>query len=350
MSSEVLDRRTFIKALAATGAGTLGLAAACSTQPATGAASDTQSKEHIAAAAPVAQGTPTADEMDKMHEEGVTAFVNGVEANSKTFWPAPMPFTLDGDTKVFEITCKQVQWETAPGKTAPAMAYNGVVPGPEIRVTEGDKIRLVVRNEMSESTSIHCHGVIVPNNMDGVPYITQDPIKPGGTFTYEFVARNPGSHMYHSHHNAAEQVTKGLLGPFIIEPKDKSKQPAFDKEYTIILNDTGVGLTLNGKSFPATAPLTAKMGQKLLVRFMNEGLLDHPMHLHGLPMLRVANDGWPIPQPYLEDTVNIAPGQRKDVIIDCTEPGVWAFHCHILTHAESRHGMFGMVTALIIEA
>ena len=243
-----------------------------------------------------------------------------------------------------------MQWEIAPGQTLPAMAYNGVVPGQEIRVTEGDQVRVVVENEMTQSTAVHFHGCYVPNNMDGVPYITQPPIKPGESFTYEFVARNPGSHMYHSHHNAAEQVTKGLLGPFIIEPKDKRAEPASDKEYTIILNDTGIGLTLNGKSFPATAPLTAKKGQKLRVRFMNEGLLDHPMHLHGMPMLRVANDGWPIPQPYLEDTVNIAPGQRKDVIIDCSEPGVWAFHCHILTHAESRHGMFGMVTALIVEA
>jgi FtsP/CotA-like multicopper oxidase with cupredoxin domain len=82
---------------------------------------------------------------------------------------------------------------------------------------------------------------------------------------------------------------------------------------------------------------------------MNEGLLYHPMHLHGLPMLHFANDGWPMPQPYLVDTIDIAPGQRKDVIVECTEPGVWAFHCHILSHAESRHGMFGMVTALIIE-
>ena len=345
MSTEVVDRRSFIKALAATGAGTLGLAA-CSTQP---AQPDAQA-EHTVAAAPVTQGTPTADEMDKMHEEGVTAFVNGIEANSKTFWPAPMPFRMDGGTKVFEITCQEVQWEIAPGQTLPAMAYNGVVPGQEIRVTEGDQVRVVVENEMTQSTAVHFHGCYVPNNMDGVPYITQPPIKPGESFTYEFVARNPGSHMYHSHHNAAEQVTKGLLGPFIIEPKDKRAEPASDKEYTIILNDTGIGLTLNGKSFPATAPLTAKKGQKLRVRFMNEGLLDHPMHLHGMPMLRVANDGWPIPQPYLEDTVNIAPGQRKDVIIDCSEPGVWAFHCLILTHAESRHGMFGMVTALIVEA
>ena len=346
MSATAVDRRSFIKALAATGAGAAGLVAACST-PAQ--STPTVQAEHSESSAPVGQGKPTADEMDKLHEAGVTAFVNGVEENSKTFWPARMPFKMDGDTKVFEITCQDIEWETEPGTQIAAMAYNGVVPGQEIRVTEGDKVRVAVRNEMADSTAVHFHGCYVPNNMDGVPYITQPPIKTGESFTYEFVARNPGSHMYHSHHNAAEQVTKGLLGPFIIEPKDKSQEPAYDKEYIMILNDTGVGLTLNGKSFPATAPVMAKKGERVRIRYMNEGLLYHPMHLHGLPMLHVANDGWPVPQPYLIDTIDIAPGQRKDVIVECTEPGVWAFHCHILSHAESRHGMFGMVTALIIE-
>ena len=120
--------------------------------------------------------------------------------------------------------------------------------------------------------------------MDGVPFITQPPVKPGETFTYEFIARNPGSHMYHSHLNSAFQVTKGLLGAFIIEPKDKSAYPAFDKEYTMILDDGPLGYTLNGHGFPATEVLTANKGEKLLVRFMNEGLMIHPMHLHGMPM------------------------------------------------------------------
>jgi FtsP/CotA-like multicopper oxidase with cupredoxin domain len=109
------------------------------------------------------------------------------------------------------------------------------------------------------------------------------------------------------------------------------------------------GFTINGKGFPATEPLVAKLGQKLRIRYMNEGQLIHPMHLHGLPQLVIAKDGWPQPQPWLCDTLNIAPGERWDVIVDCTEAGVWAFHCHILSHAESDHGMFGMVTALIIQ-
>jgi FtsP/CotA-like multicopper oxidase with cupredoxin domain len=184
--------------------------------------------------------------------------------------------------------------------------------------------------------------------MDGVPFLTQPPIKPGATFTYEFTAKPFGSHMYHSHHNAAEQVTKGLLGPFIIEPKDKSKEPQYDSDYVVILNDANLGFTINGKGFPATAPIFAKKGEKVRIRFMNEGLMIHPWHLHGMAMLVFAQDGYPLPQPYYQDTINIAPGQRMDVLVDCQEPGAWAFHCHILTHAESAHGMFGMVSALVI--
>ncbi len=155
--------------------------------------------------------------------------------------------------------------------------------------------------------------------------------------------------MYHSHHNAADQVTRGLLGSFIIEPKDTSKEPAFDGDYTLILNDYNVGLTLNGKSFPATGAIVAKHGEKVRVRFMNEGLQIHPMHLHGYYMQVIAQDGALLPNPYLCDTLNVAPGQRFDVIVTADAPGVWAFHCHTRTHAESPYGMFGMVTALIVK-
>jgi len=208
-----------------------------------------------------------------------------------------------------------------------------------------------VTNHLPESTAVHWHGLLVPNNMDGVPFITQPPIKPGQTFTYEFPIRNgnAGSHMYHSHLNSADQVTKGLLGAFIIEPKDPGSRPAFDREYTLVLNDGPVGgYTLNGKGFPATQPVTAKKGERVLLRFMNEGLMIHPMHLHGMPMTVIAHDGYLVPQPYLCDTLNIAPGQRFEAIVEATELGVWAFNCHILRHAESAQGMFGMVTAMIV--
>jgi FtsP/CotA-like multicopper oxidase with cupredoxin domain len=156
--------------------------------------------------------------------------------------------------------------------------------------------------------------------------------------------------MYHSHHAADIQVPKGLLGAFIIEPKNRSKEPKVAQDVVMILNDALLGYTLNGKQFPATQPIVARRGDTIRVRFMNEGLLIHPMHLHGMPMRVIAKDGWPLPQSYLSDTLNIAPGERYDVLVRATEEGVWAFHCHILNHAESREGMHGMVTALIVKA
>jgi FtsP/CotA-like multicopper oxidase with cupredoxin domain len=122
-----------------------------------------------------------------------------------------------------------------------------------------------------------------------------------------------------------------------------------DVDYVMIINDGFHGYTLNGKDFPATEPIVAKMGQKVRIRFMNEGMMIHPMHLHGMHMTVIDKDGWAQPAPWRCDTLNVAPGERWDVIVNCNNPGVWAFHCHILTHAESAHGMFGMVTALIVE-
>jgi FtsP/CotA-like multicopper oxidase with cupredoxin domain len=304
----------------------------------------------IPQAAPATQSDdePTADEMDAMHEAGVKAFPAATEG----LGGQPLEFTMDGNVKVFDLVCQVVQWEVTPGNLVEAWTYNGVTPGPEIRVTEGDKVRVNVTNELPQSTAVHWHGLQVPNSQDGVPFITQPPIKPGQSFTYEFPIRegNAGAHMYHSHHNSAFQVTKGLLGAFIVEPKDPATRPAYDRDYTLVLNDGPIGgFSLNGKGFPATQPLMAKKGEKILIRYMNEGLMIHPMHLHGMPMTVFAQDGYLTPQPYMCDTLNIAPGQRFETIVEATEPGIWAFHCHILNHAESEHGMFGMVTALIVE-
>lgn len=288
-------------------------------------------------------------EMDEHHQEGVQIFLDGI-GNNPDFWLPPMEYTMDGDVKVFELTVSEIEWETEDGLSYPAFAYNGQVPGPTIRVTEGDRCRFVVTNEIpDQSTSIHWHGLFVPSDQDGVPFISQPPITPGETFTYEFVARNGGSHMYHSHHNSAEQVTRGLLGAFIIDPADTSREPEVDADYIIVLNDSALGFTINGKSFPYTQPIVARLGDRIRIRYMNEGLMIHPMHLHGMPQTVFAKDGWYLPVPYQCDTVNIAPGERYDVLVDCTEVGAWAFHCHILTHAEGPNGMFGMVTAMIVQ-
>jgi FtsP/CotA-like multicopper oxidase with cupredoxin domain len=357
-----MTRRDFLK-LAGLAAPALGLAAcgpslvmpAATSAKTTAAAAIATATAAATATMDMGGGTggattpvPAAEDMDAMHGAGVQTFLGNIGKNP-SFWGTPLEYRMEDGFKVFEVTCKQVQWETMPGTLIDAMTYNGIVPGPEIRVTQGDQVRIIVKNEMDQSTAVHFHGVQLPNNMDAVPFITQPPIKPGETFTYEFTAKNPGSHMYHSHHNAAEQVTKGLMGAFIIEPLDKSKEPQYDAEYTLTLNDTGIGFTLNGKGFPYTQPIIAKLGDRVWVRYMNEGLLIHPMHLHGLEQQVFAKDGWYLPQPYTCDTLSIAPGERYDTLITCHTAGAWAFHCHILTHAESAHGMFGMVTALVVQ-
>ncbi|MEP6691649.1 MAG: copper oxidase [Gemmatimonadaceae bacterium] len=299
----------------------------------------------MAAHPAVSAQTTAADQMDAMHEAGIKAFPAKTQGKGNQL----MAPAMDGKTKVFALTAKVIKWETAPGTIVDAWAYNGQVPGPQIRVKEGERVRIVLKNELPESTAIHFHGLMVPNDQDGVPFITQPLVKSGASYTYEFTVPNSGSHMYHSHHNSTKQVGMGLLGAFIVEPKTVRAVERADLDYVMILNDAAHGYTLNGKGFPATEPIVAKLGQRVRVRFMNEGIMIHPMHLHGMPMLVISKDGWPQPAPWMCDTLNIAPGERWDVIVHCTNPGTWAFHCHILPHAESEHGMFGMVTALIVQ-
>src|SRR5258708_14807975 len=312
MDNGVFNRRGFLKVTGAAGVALAGLAGVAARVKA----------EQSQPQAPIlpAQGMG-ADEMDAMDEQGVKAFIDGIGKNPD-FWGVTMPYTMDGPIKVFEITCTEGDWETTPGQTVSAMMYNGRVPGPIIRVNQGETARLKVTNQMTQSTAIHVHGLHMPNSMDGVPFITQPPIKPGKTFTYEFVAKNSGTHMYHSHHNSTEQVTRGLIGAFIIDPQDKSNEPQVSADYTLVLNDSGIGMTLNGKSFPSTQPILAKQGDRIRIRYMNQGLQIHPMHLHGMYPTVFMKDGAPIGVPYLVDTLLVGPGERYDVIVDCLDPRV----------------------------
>lgn len=263
--------------------------------------------------------------------------------------------------KEFTLTAEIVDWEVEPGKIVQAWTYNGVVPAPTIHVYSGDKVRVILKNDLPQTTSLHLHGIAVPNTMDGVDPYTESPTKPGETHVYEFTAKGiamgyPGVGIYHSHHNAQEQIPDGMFGAFLVDDvpipaKLQAKgYTTIDKEVNMVLNDAGViGLSLNGKSFPATEPYTLRVGQTMLVHYLNEGLTSHPMHLHQPTGWIVAKDGVPLDEPWPTDTVNVAPGERYSVLYMGMEPGVWAWHCHILTHAETPEGMRYMVTALIVE-
>jgi FtsP/CotA-like multicopper oxidase with cupredoxin domain len=351
LAQKKTSRRAFLRTASFTAAGTAALAAcgkaavvAAETTKAAPAATGASGGTMGAHDTVTGTAATAAEAMDAMHEKGIKAFPAKTEGKGNQLL-APR---VEKGVKIYDLTASVVQWEVEPGRKVEAWTYNGVVPAPQIRVREGDRVRINLKNNLPESTAIHFHGLELPNDQDGVPFITQPPVKPGASYTYEFTVPNAGSHMYHSHHNSAKQVGLGLLGAFIVEPRDKSNEPKVDLDYVMVLNDGMHGYTFNGKSFPATEPVVAKLGQKVRIRYMNEGMMIHPMHLHGMHQTVIAQDGWPLPAPYRCDTLNIAPGERYDVIVNCTNPGTWAFHCHILPHAESDHGMFGMVTALVV--
>lgn len=292
---------------------------------------------------------------DVSAKERVDRFLGGEWERVPGYGNQPIDFTLDGDVKVFNLTVDKISHAIdAVNPPLDALGYNGRWPGPVLRAVEGDKVRFTFRNNLDETTTVHFHGQRTPTKMDGVPFINQDPIVPGGSFTYEFIANPAGSHMYHSHHNATDQVGRGLLGAFVVDPKDPAER--YDRKYGVtqeviwISNDQLGGFTINGRGFPATQPIVAQLGEKVLVRYMNEGIMMHPWHLHGMPMYVVARDGWPLGSAsFFCDTLGVNPGERWDAIIDCDNPGPFAWHCHILPHAEGPDGMFGMVTALIVQ-
>ncbi|MBV8161452.1 MAG: multicopper oxidase domain-containing protein [Acidimicrobiia bacterium] len=292
--------------------------------------------------------TMTVDQMDAQMLASTKAF----PATTAGLGAQPLqPTVLADGTKSFDLTAEVVRWEVSPGHSVDAWTYNGTVPAPTIHVNPGDKVRVVLHNQLPESTAIHFHGIITPNAMDGVPGITQDVVKPGQSFTYSFTAQStPAVGMYHSHEDAVKQVPNGLAGAFLIGDEPLPAGVAVAQHQIMMLNDSGnLGLTINGKSFPATAPVVAHLGDWVEVQYMNEGQMIHPMHLHGLTQEVIAKDGYPLASPELEDTVTVAPGERYTVLIHADNPGTWAWHCHILSHAENDQGMFGMVTAMVVK-
>ncbi len=256
---------------------------------------------------------------------------------------APVVAGADG-VKEFRLTAAPLKWEVAPGQAKDGFAFNGSIPGPTIRVNQGDPIRIIVQNNLPEETVVHWHGMILPHSQDGVPPFTQHPIPPGGSFTYEFTAEAPGTHWYHSHIDG-DQVGKGLHGSLEVVPR--SGEYPVDRDYRLFVGDTNLGLVINGKTFPYTAPLRTKVGERVRIRLTATGEMQHPFHLHGQPFEVVAQDGFPLAQPQWMDTLLIATAQTFDIIAPALAPGPWVFHCHIFSHmhkAEGGHQMAGLVT------
>jgi FtsP/CotA-like multicopper oxidase with cupredoxin domain len=274
--------------------------------------------------------------------------------------------------KTFELVAQEVAVELQPGTTVTAWTYNGTMPGPEIRVTEGDLVRVTLKNELPTATTIHWHGVDVPNAMDGPAGLSQAPVEPGESFTYEFIATPGGTRWYHTHTDVSTQILLGLYGAFIVEPKEGL--PGIDRDYTYLLTEWDAELTpavalgqeprgprdqtlrggefgtdyflMNGKMHDAIPPIVVSEGDRVRIRLINAGNVPHPFHTHGHSFRIVATDGNPVPEgaQLVKDTVLVAPGERYDLEFEATNPGVWMVHCHIENHADN-----GMMTVIQYE-
>ena len=317
----------------------------------------------------------TPEEAEKLDTAMTTSFQPFVDQltsgklNTEGLGGQDMEFTIAPDgAKVFDVTAEIVDWEVSPGQIVKAWTYNGTVPAPTMRGEVGDRIRVVLTNNLPVSTDLHMHGMVLPNDQDGVSPITQDAIEPGETYTYEYVVTDPAIAMYHPHIHGMQTIPDGMWGSMIFSPKGGGGTSEYTipygktvsgktvpadlkvaQEHNMVLNDSGViGLSLNGKSFPGTQPYAMKQGEWMLVNYYNEGTMYHPMHLHQFPQLVVARDGIPLDQPYWADTVTVGPGERFTVLFQGALTGAWVWHCHILNHAEREEGMFGMVTAVAV--
>ena len=282
------------------------------------------------------------------------------------------PAANESSFREFTLTAEQIEWELQPGTTVTAWAYNGQIPGPTIRVDEGDLVKITLVNHLPTGTTLHSHGLQLPPEMDGPAGLNQAPIEPGGSFTYEFVAQPAGTRWYHSHTDVSTQVALGLYGAFIVDPREGGH--AYDRDFTYVLSEWDADLTpnvalgidppserdaalrggewgadwflMNGKVHDAIPPIVVTEGDEVLIRLINAGSMVHPFHTHGHSFRIVATDGNPVPEAaqLTKDTVLVAPGERYDIVFEANNPGVWMVHCHIENHAEN-----GMMTVIQYE-
>lgn len=284
------------------------------------------------------------------HPSKGTASVKKKPAGLPTSMESPdigdMPFTMDGGTKVFHLIAEQVKRKIVPWKTLDVWGYNGSCPGPTIQVQQGDRVRIRVENRLPESTSMHWHGLEVPIEQDGVPYVSQKPIAPGETYTYEFTVNQEGTFFYHAHSAMQEMI--GLIGMFIAHPRERHL-PDVDHDYGIVLQEWAVlpnnsvpntagmefnWLTLNGVAAPLTTPLIARLGSRVRLRFVNLGMDHHPIHLHGNQFVITGTEGGRAPEStwYPANTVLVGVAQARVVEFEAKYPGAWMIHCHLPHH------------------
>ena len=266
-----------------------------------------------------------------------------------------LPWKQNGDWKEFHLVAEPVVREIAPGMKAHLWGYNGQSPGPTIEAVEGDKVRIFVTNKLPEHTTIHWHGQRLPNGMDGVGGLVQPQIKAGQTFVYEFQLRRSGTFMYHPHADEMLQMAMGMMGFFVVHPKDPN-QNRVDRDFVFLLNayDIEPGAfvpkvntmldfnlwTFNSRAFPGIDHLVVRKDDRVRIRAGNLTMTNHPLHLHGHEFEVTCTDGgWTRPESrWPEVTVDVAVGQMRAIEFVANEPGDWAFHCHKSHHTMNAMG------------
>jgi FtsP/CotA-like multicopper oxidase with cupredoxin domain len=266
-------------------------------------------------------------------------------AQTERFGPKEAEVTQEDDYKVVHLTSSKFEWQFRDDQPpVEVWGYNEQIPGPTLRFKEGEKVRIYYRNDLDEPSTVHWHGLIVPNSMDGVGLLTQPAVMPGETFVYEFeVPTTPGTFMYHAHMNDMEQVSMGLSGAFIVDPRDGG-DGRFDQDRILLLNNIQGHYLVNGKEFPNIDPWLVRKNDVLRVRMINISPIEiHPMHFHGHFTKEIARDGTDLRSAEdgrVENTVLLAPGQTIDIEVKMNAPGkgAWIFHCHVLSHVMGPDG------------
>jgi FtsP/CotA-like multicopper oxidase with cupredoxin domain len=266
-----------------------------------------------------------------------------------------LPHRMNGDWKEFHLVAEPVIREIAPGMVANLWGYNGQSPGPTIEAVEGDKVRIFVTNKLPETTAVHWHGQRLPNGMDGVGGLTQPHIPPGKTFVYEFQLRRSGTFMYHPHSDEMVQMAMGMMGLFIVHPKDP-KFRRVDRDFAFLLNafDIEPGSRLpkvntmldfnmwcwNSRAFPGIDPFVVAKNDKVRIRFGNLTMTNHPIHMHGYEFKVSGTDGGWVPEEaaWPEVSIDVAVGQMRSFDFVADEAGDWAIHCHKSHHTMNAMG------------
>ena len=314
------------------------------------------SRRNLLVSSATAMGASVAGALNPRRLWGAAQGNRGIGRNTPVVTPnvPTLPWRMEDGRKTFHLIAEPVVREFAPGLNVNCWGYNGQTPGPTIEAVEGDRVRIYVENRLPEPTSVHWHGVLLPNGMDGVVGLNQRRIDPGQTFKYEFTVRQHGTQMYHPHFDEMVQFSMGMMGFLIFHPRTPARR--IDRDFGLFLNEWFIKpgtstpdptvmtdfnvFTFNSRVFPGTEPLLVKLGDRVRIRVANISMDSHPIHVHGHVFRWTGTDGGPLLETAWipETSINVPPGTTRDVEFVADNPGDWALHCHKVHHTMNQMG------------